>query len=358
MTELKFPTDLYPSGEILIAEASQTLQQAYLLAKNQKENKVYPIEFANKVLEEAWQTAEPLVLAIEEKDPGNMGGINKVTEMKELASGSDKLCDELHVEVIERPLVKIVLGTHDLGRHVEKFLSLHPLRAGIRHGALSLLFLDKNNLLDGLTPQDKYVVLFSVFYHAEKDVPVPGGGSQDFEMTAYRICYILRDLDKEHDLGGAKYFEPQGILNQLKAHYLTPAQADLISSNPELGMAIEALIEGLMKGQPNDSFKKIPSDISDEIKRIMTGDVDKQILQSFENKQLAQIQLLKHSWASYLAVRLAMLFDVKNRVILERILVNDRKRIDDSISFIRKRDKNAADLILKSLKDSFGGLVN
>lgn len=346
MTENKSTGLENMSPEELISRANTILDKTRLSGAEQRGTES---EFdTNIILEKVWNLTSPMVMEIEASEPGHMAGLNKVIEMKELAENSETIGKELGFVGKDLQILKIVLGTHDVGRHVEKSLNLHTMRAGVRHGALSLLFLSENNLLEELTDREKYIVLFSVYHHAEKEVPRPNGDSPDFEKTAYEMCYALRDLDKEHDLGESKYFEPKGILIQLKSHYLSNDSKTVINGKPELEEKLQKILVNYETGE-RVSVIGIPESVGVEIKNIMEGKVHPDILKAFEDNETADIRLLKNSWSSYLSFRLAMMFDVKNKAILKNIVKDDKKYIDKSIEYINRYDPKSAKVITDSL---------
>ena len=222
----------------------------------------------------------------------------------------------------------------------------------MRHGALSLLFLSENNLLEGLSEKEKYIVLFSVNYHSEKDVPAPASGSEDFEKTAYEFCYVLRDLDKAHLMGESKYHEPKGILVQLKQFYLSDEQKALIKGGEEVNNSLVSLVESYLP-ESNEPHNKsgIPVEVSTEIERAMVGRVDPQVIPCFKDRKLVPLQLLKTSWSSYLSMRLAMIFDIRNISILKDVLKDCKVPIEKSFAYIEKYDHQSATEIKKELND-------
>lgn len=346
MTETKFARIENLSPEELVAKANSILSIVKLGAINQ-EKEVGRFS-ADSILEKAWGIAAPMVEEIEGNEPGHMAGLNKVKEMKELAENSETIGRELGFDGENLQLLKIILGTHDLGRYVEKTLNLHTMRTGVRHGALSLLFLAENNLLEGLSDKEKYIVLFSVYYHAEKDVPKPSEDAPEFEKMAYEMCYVLRDLDKEHTLDESKYYEPVGVLVQLNAHYLSEDSKVVVNGNNELSKSIEMVLGEYLSGSPVADHD-IPENILEEIKKIMGGKVHPDILKAYELNESADLRLLKYSWSSYMAFRLTMLFDIKNDAILKNIVSNDRDQIEKSIEYIERHDNDAAKVVVDNL---------
>lgn len=316
MDRILFRPDV--TNEELKLKASGVLSQALILAKEDSSNLICSETLPDTILSRCYKVLVPFVQKIEHADPGGRFGLNKVSEMDNLVDESVEIGKELGLDKNKINILKIVLGTHDTGRFVEKVMNLDTLRAGVRHGAFSVLLLQENNLLDGLSAKDKYIVLFSDYYHAEKDVPVLSSDTEEFEKTAYELCYVLRDMDKEFNLGRPEYFEEEGISSEIKAHYLPGID---------------------------------PEDWAVEIEKIMEGNVDGRILEYFDRHETAPIQLIKHSWASYMAFRLAMIFDVKNDAILKKIMTEDKKYIDMSINFIRSKDFDASEKISKSLKE-------
>ncbi len=313
--------------------------------------KEYPLNFDTEILAHVRNLLIPLVDKIEDKYPGHMAGLNKVKEMDDLVENAETIGEMLGISGQELKVLKIILGVHDVGRMTEYFMDLPTLRTGIRHGALSALFLEDNQVLTDLNPEDRYAVLFSAYYHAEKTVPVPQEDDPQFIKRAYGLCYVLRDLDKLHLFFNTEAFgTASGILGEITSHYL-PHLKDRIKDEKFKARA-EQLITNIRDGA---SYILPENEIMDyqKIYEILTKPVNPAILEAIQKGEQANVLDIKTSWTSYLVLRVAMMFDVKNDALLSLIYENKDNFLTPTIKYLEKYDPSSAKVVEQVIEKIF-----
>ncbi|MFZ2153475.1 MAG: hypothetical protein WAV41_05515 [Microgenomates group bacterium] len=314
-----------------------------LRAISQIEARPYPPDFANSILAESRVLLLPLVNIVESESPGHMAGHNKIKEMDVLTSGINTIGDRLNIHGHDLQILKIILGTHDTGRISEYIQRRDTLASGQRHGILSAQFLEENHLLDLLTPEDQYCVLFAATYHSEKEVPSPSPDDPEFVKKAYNYCYILRDLDKLHlFFEFDKYHRAEGVLGQLTSLHLLPQNA--LSEKP-------AILDFLKKILSSEQTANLDLD---QLNNFMTGPVNPNIIAAIRQHQSANLADIKTSWSSYLAMRLAMLFDVQHPTFINEAIKRRSEFIDPSLEYISRFDTASANQIKDHLHQVFG----
>lgn len=319
------------------------------IAIKESSPKTCSLEMGDLIILKANELIMPLVEEIEVANPGDRFGLNKIKEMEDLAQMAETISAKLGLSQEKIPVLKIVLGSHDFGRVIERTLGLKTTRQGIRHGVFSALFLEENHLLDDLSAQNAFIILFAVFYHPEKIVPEPEATAPEFEKDAYQACYILRDLDKGYSLEETKFVEPEGVLEQLKAHYLDIEETKRLNDDKDFFEKALSLIKSVLEGESFEESDFLSEPILFKIFKILNGPVDSRVIDYFKTKSLVPVSLLKSSYASYLALRLAFLFDFKNPEILSIALKNSKESIKKYFEFIRLRDLEGVNIIEESL---------
>ena len=328
------------------SRANTILDSLKQQSTNSPEIRSYPEGFADLILEQVKSLALPLAEEIETAHPNHLAGYNKIREMDDLATESPEISQKLGLEDNDIQLIKIILGSHDLGRIGEYFLGKETIREGIRHGALSAQFLDDNHLLDTLSNADRYCVLFAVNYHSEINVPVPAETDPDFVKKGYDYCYVLRDLDKMHlFFEDDKYNQAPGILGQLSMHFNT-SLIELIK-DPDYKQEATQFIQNFLDGKREDSPK------FNTIATILSAPVKPSTIESIQQHQSANLIDINYSWSTYMAFRLAMIFDIKHSIFIEEIFSNHSGFIDPTLSFIKSVDPKSAEKIKLVLHERF-----
>lgn len=300
--------------------ADSRLREAYILATRNGASGSCTQDLATAIIAKARSSTRPLVDLIEQHEPGHFTGMNKVREMDQLQSEAETRAKMLGIPRRILPVARVVFGVHDIGRHVEGALKLNTTRVGARHGVLTMLFLHEYGILKDLNPREQYMVYFATYYHAENTVPKPRFWDPGFLKDAYNICYGLRDLDKLNLFFDPKFLDSRGIIDQIKAHFL--------------------------KGESGAS-------IQTRIIEILAGPVDIEIMRSIRKGEPADMRLLTKSYSSYMAIRLAMLFDVRSRGALQEVKRNPDAFLTPTLDFISGRDEASARDIEKAVTDLF-----
>jgi hypothetical protein len=85
----------------------------------------------------------------------------------------------------------------------------------------------------------------------------------------------------------------------------------------------------------------------------MTGPVSPRILEAIVHRQSANVSDLRHSWASYMAIRLAMIFDIHHPAFIQEIKERSSEFLTPSLKYIRHYDPKAADIISTVLREQY-----
>jgi hypothetical protein len=142
------------------------------------------------------QFTQPLIDTIEERHPGHLSGQERADHMDALSTQAYPIAQSLGLDPRDTQALRASLALHDVGRHVEAHLGADILRKGDRHGAMSAWLLYELNALSQLPHDIQYSVLYSTFWHSEKQLPQPPDDPAHPESRAYELCYALRDADK------------------------------------------------------------------------------------------------------------------------------------------------------------------
>lgn len=335
--------------DLLAAAAQQPDQQQLFI-----ETPLSPEQITTVVTARIKTLVEPLVAAIEAAQPGHSAGQAKVDHMEKLGQQLELEVAELNIypplTAEETKLLGVIGNVHDIGRHVEAFLRLNTLtaREKMGHGQLGLWLLLQPGLLDELTPRAKYQLLYATLQHAGLELPVP---RSECEQRAYQLTYVLRDLDKQELLHKDIFSNPTAAVEQLIAHYLPP---DLLTVDPvslavyvQRWLAVDGPVDSQVAPQLHPQLKA-------RVDQVLTAPIDAQAWQYFTQEQPIPIGLIKNSWAAYALLQLAVIFDVKHQLYLERILDDARVTMGSRLKVIKKIDAHRYEQAIEVLVNFFG----
>lgn len=292
-------------------------------------------ETINSILKNIASHIDTLADRVEDRLPWNIFWAAKAEHCKELASQAAIIAQKEKLSEHEAWLLQIILLSHDIGRFIETLKDEDTLREWVRHGILSSEYLNKNDLLDWLTDNDKNIVLNAVKFHSEREVEL------DDSSLSYRLCYILRDFDKLELQENPKFLEAEWILWQLEKHYW-------VKMSEEDKDKYINLIENLV--QDPDYTIDENDKVAVRIKEVLSRWIDEESLKEFQWKNSTTIQNIKHSYASYMLNSISHIFDVSSTSVLEKMIQTPMfwKRL----AFIKKRiDENTYTSILKTVSD-------
>lgn len=186
------------------------------------------------------------------------------------------------------------------------------------------------------TPKEQRVINYAVFWHAERQVPAPQSNAPEHKHLSYKICYMLRDLDKKDILldEPRDYFEPEGVLEQLKILYLNPDQRTSLDNDPLAAQAATVVISELLKSNQVPKVTGLPADLSARIAEVMNAGVSESAWATFLGKGAIHIQEIKHSWVNMMLLQLAMIFDIQTPGILEEIYSEQDRYLNPRLNII------------------------
>ncbi len=101
------------------------------------------------------------------------------------------LADELGLDENQTLICEAIALLHDIGRF-EQFTKyrMYSDAKSVDHCLLGLEILERNNVLDGIDPQEKLLIEKAIEYHGRKELP-PGLGDQYLLFSK-----LIRDADK------------------------------------------------------------------------------------------------------------------------------------------------------------------
>ena len=288
------------------------------------------LPLASKVMQAVYairQLSIPLIQKLEQHSPGHIYGWRKFSHMEQLVDEIGVIGRSLEFEQKLVLLTQLAARAHDLGRHIEALHDMESLRLGVRHGQLSVEFLEQNKILNVFDSADQRAVIQAVLYHAEREVGLEPG-------LARRICYLLRDCDKRDIWQGTRYFEVSGALEEIRQHYLNPQQVKLLDSFSDLDLLAKVTEAGLQnKPITLKNLTEQEGSLVLDIHKILTAGVPADLIERFTLGQQLAVQDIRHSWSAYMLYQLAMIYDVENEQILEQAIRHGSiRRIKDYVA--------------------------
>lgn len=266
----------------------------------------------NEACEEIRALSIPLIEALEARHPGHPFGWKKFQHMERLMGEVEPLANGLGLTERELLLLRLVARAHDIGRHQEALDQLDTLRPGPRHGHLSAELLRAHGVLDHFEPADREIILGAVIQHAEREVNLPHG-------LARTLCYVLRDSEKLDIFRDPKYRSREGILEQIRLHYLDDDKRDVLASVEVRAFALAHLFENPMSLPPENSKTPDARAVLARIGEVMTKGVQPTLVDQFCEMRALAVQDIRHSYASYELFQLAFVFDIQSSGVLRAI---------------------------------------
>ena len=292
-----------------------------------------------RTISEAHERLNPYVELVESRTPDHNFGRRVVAHMLELHSEALELGQDEGLSVGEIQMLAMGLALHDVGR-----VLCEAERPGDRsyqhgHGGIGAKFLDSEGLLDNLAPEDKQVLLDIVTQHSTKDVTLTPG------TTAYKICYILRDLDKEALLSNNKEFlSPAGAVRQMSMWMLSdPANEALEKLEPEQRAELYDYIQPILAGQ------QVPEDVAsqDPLTQEIVAHLTREIPTDYQEKVAAGKLLTKEEMISgypaYMIAHVAMCSDIQSQSVKNKIHKEDT--LAARVEFLELTANYASDIV-------------
>lgn len=318
-----------------------------------------PIEIrVNNALQVARDASAPLIDQIEATRPGNQFGAFCAQHMLRLEWQASMIGPTYGFDNHATQLLRLVLGTHDTDRHLEQLKELYTLRPGVRHGVLSIDFLTEKGIFNHLTPEETYIVSHAIQWHSEKAVdilpPDFAPDRHDLQQQAIEMCYVLRDLDKLDILGNPLFSTPQGIYREIHAHYLVDAQRQ---QDPLQTIHLPQVTDLITFPKAEESIPSGAADslnIVERISQVLSTGLTESGLEAFTLHNSLDIKEVAYSYANYMLLHLAMIFDIRHNTNLAKILAERDKFLSFRLGFIQKRtDPETFSLIQQTLTEYF-----
>lgn len=276
---------------------------------------------------------EPIIAKIETEKPGHPLGRAKVEHMRKMAEDFQATADSVGFSAEQAQLLKAVLRFHDIGRLIETAEDKNTLRPGVRHGSLSTSFL-REAFNKYFTPLETQTIAFAIFYHSEK--------LKDFERaaagfkspgrdTAVATCQILREMDSLERLENTqKFLLPAGIWGQIKAHYTNPDLPNPLKVDKEVDdsayvSTITELVSHRSSGSP-----------ATRLEEIVNGDLSETAIALLHGHQEIPIQEVAHSYANYMALQVAIIFETTTPSIIEDVYFDRKKYLFPRLAFLQR----------------------
>jgi len=278
-----------------------------------------------EVLRRADVTSAFMVEILEEHSPGHPFGKSKWLHMQAMAANTAEFAQQFDFDAVEEQLFKVCRRLHDMGRHQMAILKLDGLDPEVEHGALSRDIILQHKLLEPLPEVHHEPILLAVVFHSELEVKLESGS------LAYRLCYALRDCDKQEGLTAEKFLKPRGILEQMRMFNFPHRVKDgLLHELPpiSLGSSLEETIARYLNGtlRADETPLWLVGNMQITAKhlnfagplaryavvRIMSDGIPQHMIDQFLQKRQLLRQDVKYSWAAYLLWLLAWLFDVQH----------------------------------------------
>lgn len=324
----------------------------------------------------------PLVTLVDRRHPGHTWGWRKADHMRQLVAQAPEIGRQEGLDSEKTRLLGVVFRTHDLGRHIEILNPDRDLNRR-RHGFESVEVLagrtqsvipqkdwasltsQAQNLLQRgirrfFLPEEWEIIQFAVSYHAEREVPKPGPADPEYMHSAERICYLLRDHDKEDIFKDNKYFDPPGVFEELQKfyfnRYLQPSEVDLIAKHPQVSHDVRTIITELLQSNHVPKVDNIPSDLLDKISGMLNRGIAESAWSYFGLREFMPVAEITHSWATYALYQLAMVFDVRSSYMRRRIYENPDDYLGPGLDFIElkagpEQAKAARDILMGYLQE-------
>lgn len=311
----------------------------------------YWSELLNSIETNVDAVTGPIIVALETLNPDDRFGKMKQEHMKKIASQTDRLAWESWIEdKNDKFLLHLVLRFHDIGRFVEGLaqadnnseLLWKYKGTKIDHNQVGAELLESSWALETLTAEDKETVLGAIRNHGVWTVNLPE------DSLAYKLCYILRDIDKQEALEDSSYMNNKWALIQIEKRFLSSAWKETLIEKKDDHAVIEYIHETISKllrttYQSSESFFKEgggdeferENDIQwlmDEIRNILSQSVDQETLNDFLSGKLCNQKGWKKEWwsyATYMLYTLAFFFDIKNTHLLQELIKDEtvKKRL-------------------------------
>lgn len=311
--------------------------------------KVTAIKFLDHATETVQAVSQRLALKVEKMSPHHRNGLWRHTHMQETA---DSLKNEAFFKAlshVDKKLLTLIAYSHDIGRFIEqlrRFKNEDAEGKKIRvqnHGVYSAQILAR--ILVGLDPAIAKIAIDAVRWHGEKDVALAPSKARDF-------CYFLRDGDKleiwrQNELYSEKNIAIKGTkftIDEVIAYLPLGTQArEVIQRNP---MPFLLFTEGCLKNlytwpQINASDERVGQSVN-RLCSILNGtvDADSEGVRAILEKRAADASLCRDSYSNFLAMHLAMVFDVHSPRTFKTIV--DENLFAFRLKFLQQRCQPSA----------------
>ena len=300
--------------------------------------------------------------------PSDSLGRTKHIHMQQLAASTDAFAAANGLSSIETELLRIVLRGHDLGRHLEAFLpDKKAAKPGEWHAQKSIEILNgkitnieeleklhtagreslrdlSGNLLAPLSPAARAVVEFAIRYHSTRTVPSTDDSTTS--VVAEKLCYILRDNDKLDILVRGKFAAGnpafdyldttgRGIWNQIQK-FASQHFAGLSAPLPTYGKIAEQILKESLAEQCHTSVQEGEQQkFGQLLLRYFNGPIRVEDIETFKRGQSLTLEARGHSYAGFMLLHCAMVFDVRSRAALLQVV--DQRLLTDRLKFIAAR---------------------
>ena len=285
------------------------------------------------------QVSRQLVERIEAVSPRHPFGRIKCENLRSLQRRIAPVARAANFSNRDVALFEFVCRVHDIGQHVAVLLGDSTLTSTVDHGRRGVELLDKLGVVQSadcgswslkdigivgllswstntplLSLAESRLARFAIEYHSTDVVP------RLADARAYRMCYILRDLDKEALLLGQESLLPEEIWCRYRSRVL--AGAGLSPREERAGLA------AVWAHLNNSSLNKIAhcdpavgtsAGVGTRVPRYMCATMTPASVVSFKGYHNISREDASKSFASELLYQLGQIFDIASDDLLRQV---------------------------------------
>ena len=287
---------------------------------------------------------------LDSMSPGHRFGFGKYQHMRDLADQAQQWGKVENLTPHEVGILRIILALHDIGRHEEEILKRlpedqrrqrYPGAVIPRHSSLGAFVLERNGILAELQSDDRQLVLAAIRYHGEKDVPLEGR-ARDF-------CYYLRDIDKLELLSSENFSQPRGVLKQIETHFLTEPERLALNSDENLRAQCLEIVTVALAGD-DCAIPTDPIAAKTHAAMYTPPQAEQEAIAAILANRQAELSNCKQSWASYMLLHVALIFDVHSEYAMNQI--SQQHLLDQRLKFIKRRVDRETFEAIKAVVDT------
>jgi HD domain len=296
--------------------------------------------------------AENFANQVEAKFPGHNFGLGKLNHCRAMRDEAPKFSKAIGLSNSETALLEFICLCHDIGRHEEVIKGLLKNRE-LRHGYDSVRLLEENDILQGLALAEQTVIKDAIRWHSQKDVEL------DKASLGYKLCYVLRDLDKlEIFSNTAQLLGAAGLTTQLEMHYYSIDEKNSleIAKEAEFKSSLALVVPYLLDQKALPLESNFDSAIARKVALhagnfINSPVIEDGAIEKFLGRQSLPLSLIYRSYPTYMLFTIAMSFDLHYPSNL-KLVVQD-KLLEPTWEFLKKRIPDNLYTKLRNSWDSY-----